>query len=84
MSIYDLGKAKIEGSGGETGEEIDYIVMEFVDGRSLSTYIQQERPELGRLVTLAEKIAAGLAAAHKLSIVHRDIKPGQYHCRQRR
>ncbi len=70
-AIYDIGKAP----DAETGEETDYIVMEYVKGRSLADYIKDEKPELQRLVTLAEKIATGVAAAHKLNIVHRDIKP---------
>lgn len=71
MSTYDIGAAKAEGSDAE----LDYIVLEYVEGRSLSDYIKEERPDLARVTRLAEKIASGLAAAHKLNIVHRDIKP---------
>ena len=71
MGTYDIGADKAEGSD----TELDYIVLEYVEGRSIAEYIKEERPDLSRLVRLAEKIASGLAAAHKLNIVHRDIKP---------
>ena len=71
MATYDIGKAVDD----NTGSDLDYIVLEYVQGRPLTRYIDEERPDLSRLIRLAEKIASGLAAAHKLNIVHRDIKP---------
>ncbi|MCP4752322.1 MAG: protein kinase, partial [Proteobacteria bacterium] len=71
MSLFDIGKATDE----KSGQEVDYLVMEYTDGPSLADYIKDERPELPKVIRLAEKIATGLAAAHKLGIVHRDIKP---------
>ncbi|MDH4157894.1 MAG: protein kinase [candidate division Zixibacteria bacterium] len=70
MSIYDVGSA----ADPETGEELHYIVMEYVEGDSLTKYLGKGKPDLTSTLRLAEKIAAGLAAAHKLNIVHRDIK----------
>ena len=71
MSTYDIGEAPDE----ETQAAINYIVLEYVEGRPLGEYIKEERPDLSHLVRLAEKVATGIAAAHKLNIVHRDIKP---------
>jgi len=71
MSTYDIGEAAEE----DSQTTINYIVLEYVEGRPLGEYIREERPDLARLVRLAEKIATGIAAAHKLNIVHRDIKP---------
>lgn len=70
MAIYDIGTTKDE----KTGNDIDFIVMEHIKGKQLTDYFQTEKLDLNQTVRLAEKIAAGLAAAHNLNIVHRDIK----------
>jgi tetratricopeptide (TPR) repeat protein/tRNA A-37 threonylcarbamoyl transferase component Bud32 len=53
-----------------------YLVMEMVEGRSLGVLLRERRPEAAAWVTLLEKIARGVAAAHAAGIVHRDLKPG--------
>lgn len=70
MAIYDLDSARDESSG----KDLRYIVMEYVSGQSLTDYLETRKPGIADSLRLAEKIAAGLAAAHKLNIVHRDIK----------
>jgi serine/threonine protein kinase/tetratricopeptide (TPR) repeat protein len=69
MSIHDIGTAQ-----DESGKELNYIVMEFIEGESLTSYLGSKTHQLKDLLRIAEKIAVGLAAAHSLSIVHRDIK----------
>ncbi len=57
-------------------EGFHYLEMEFVPGRSLQKLIQVEgrlRPR--RAANLAAAIANGLAAAHRLKVIHRDLKP---------
>src|SRR5256885_647381 len=53
-----------------------FIVMEFVQGRSLRSWINDlgTLPP-GRALNITKQVAAALGAAHKLGIVHRDIKP---------
>lgn len=70
MAIYDMDTAKHEGSG----KKVSYIVMELIGGESLTEYLSRRNPAMKELLRISEKIASGLAAAHKLGIVHRDIK----------
>ena len=53
-----------------------FIVMEFVEGRSLRQTIEQEGPLPPlRACAIAGQAAAGLGAAHLMGMVHRDVKP---------
>jgi serine/threonine protein kinase len=57
-------------------DKIVYLVMEFVDGESLSTILAREGAlEARRAIEIGRQIADGLQAAHELGIVHRDLKP---------
>ena len=53
-----------------------FLVMEFVDGMTLSELIRRDgRIDPARVVSIAEDICSGLAAVHACGIVHRDMKP---------
>jgi serine/threonine-protein kinase len=53
-----------------------FIVMEYVDGRSLRELVRAEGPQpLARAVSVTRQVCSALAAAHALGITHRDIKP---------
>jgi serine/threonine-protein kinase len=66
VSLYDYG------SDGAT----NFIVMEYIDGRSLGELIQQEAPLLPeRAAEIAGDVAKALERAHTAGLVHRDIKP---------
>ncbi len=56
--------------------DVDFIVMEYVEGVTFKELLaKQPKFPFARLARIAEKVARGLAAAHKEQIVHRDIKP---------
>jgi eukaryotic-like serine/threonine-protein kinase len=67
VQIYDAGE--------DDGHP--YIVMEYVDGRSLADELDLDGPlDPGRVVDLGVQVCAGLEHAHATGLVHRDIKPG--------
>jgi len=60
---------------GQSGDNY-YIVMEYVDGSDLRRYLKKNGVlSNDRVVQIAHDVALGLGAAHKLGIVHRDVKP---------
>ena len=66
VNIYDVGS--------ENG--MHYIVMEYVDGITLKTYIEKKgKLTYKEAVSIAIQVGRGIEAAHNKNIVHRDIKP---------
>ena len=60
----------------ERWRELRMIVMEFIDGVDLRKWAGDRSPiPLGRALEIIGGIASGLTAAHRLGIVHRDVKP---------
>jgi serine/threonine protein kinase len=55
---------------------IDFIVMEFVPGKTLDELIPRRGLRLSEALRIAVQIADALARAHTAGIVHRDLKPG--------
>lgn len=61
---------------GDDGAGPSYIVTEFIEGRTLKDFIEQEQtffPEVAALI--AVEICEAIGHAHGLGIIHRDLKP---------
>jgi serine/threonine protein kinase/Tfp pilus assembly protein PilF len=65
--MYDLGR--------EAGSY--FITMEYVSGEDLKSFIRRSRQlVVGTAIYIAKQVCEGLAEAHRVGVVHRDLKPG--------
>jgi serine/threonine-protein kinase len=63
-------------SRGTTPEGVVFLVMDWLDGESLSQRLDRGLPAVAEVVALGQRSAEALAAAHARGVVHRDLKPG--------
>jgi serine/threonine-protein kinase len=61
--------------GGSTPGGIPYLVMEYVDGVSLTDYCKANKLDVNARLALFCKVCDGVQEAHRHLIVHRDLKP---------
>src|SRR5579871_1937169 len=66
VTIYDIG----------SDDGMDFIVMEFIAGKTLDQLIPKDGLKLPVVLKYAIQIADALARSHSAGIVHRDLKPG--------
>jgi beta-lactam-binding protein with PASTA domain/predicted Ser/Thr protein kinase len=67
VGVYDWGEA----------DNTYFIVMEYIDGRTLSEILRDEGPlHPDRVADVGADVAAALGFAHRNGVVHRDVKPG--------
>jgi serine/threonine protein kinase len=68
VTVFDYGR---------TADGVYFIAMELVEGRSLYHMIREEAPvSAERTIHVAMQIARSLREAHRLDVIHRDLKPG--------
>lgn len=60
---------------GETERGRLYLAMEWLAGRTLSEHLAERPLTIKETLTVAARVASGLAAAHREGVVHRDVKP---------
>jgi serine/threonine protein kinase/Tol biopolymer transport system component len=72
LTIFEIGEA--DGS--------HFIATEFIDGVTLRQHMTGRRLKLAEALDIAAQIAAALAAAHAVGIIHRDVKPENIMLRQ--
>ncbi|MCA9934703.1 MAG: protein kinase [Ardenticatenaceae bacterium] len=71
---------KIQEAGIDTEQDILYLTMEYVTGRSLSAYLQQlhwkgDNLRVGEALLIVAQIAEALNYAHMKGVLHQDIRP---------
>ena len=66
VTVYDVGE----------DEDMHYIVMEYIKGKTLKQYIQEFSPlSAARSVHIMKQLTSAITHAHENGIIHRDIKP---------
>lgn len=66
VKVFDGGK----------DEDLSYMVMEWVEGRSIEDALTQGQLPLGRLTNIFGQLCSAVAFAHERNIIHLDLKPG--------
>jgi hypothetical protein len=65
VQIFDIGRL---------GDRV-FLAMEFVDGQTLDHWLRERRRSVDEVIGVFRQAGAGLAAAHRAGLVHRDFKP---------
>jgi serine/threonine protein kinase len=75
VSVFDSGEDTID------GQVVPYIVMEYVEGRTLGAVLAADVAQHGAMpadkaLKITGDVLSALSASHEMGLVHRDIKPG--------
>ena len=76
--LADLKHPNIAGllDGGITDDGVPYLVVEFIDGETVSNWAAAHKPDLRARLALFVEICEAVQHAHQNLVVHRDLKPG--------
>ena len=69
-NVYDYGESV------QVGLTVPYVVMELVDGESLTGRLRRGKLPWREAVSIGAEVASALATAHARGVVHRDVTPG--------
>ncbi|WP_155056277.1 Stk1 family PASTA domain-containing Ser/Thr kinase [Streptomyces blattellae] len=83
VSVFDTGEDTLSDGGADAGDgtPTPYIVMEYIEGRPLSSVFAEDVRQFGAMpadkaLTITSDVLAALEISHEMGLVHRDIKPG--------
>jgi serine/threonine protein kinase len=65
LAVYDVGVV----------EGVAYVTFEYVEGRNVRRWLDEERPDWRSIVEIFLQAGRGLAAVHEAGLIHRDVKP---------
>jgi serine/threonine-protein kinase len=69
VDIIDFGDTTFD------GKSCKYIIMEFLDGESLSARMRREGVTIRETLSIVSQCGGALAASHAKGVIHRDLKP---------
>jgi serine/threonine protein kinase len=75
VAVHDTGEDEVD------GQPVPYMVMEYVDGRSLREELTEDVARHGAMpaekaLRITAEVLSALQASHEAGVVHRDVKPG--------
>lgn len=70
VEIHDFVEERLPNGGVQA-----YCVMELLKGKTLAEAMDEGPLSVARTVKIAQQVCAGLGAAHRVGVVHRDVKP---------
>jgi len=75
-TLHDIGRERLHPSESADEDEVDFLVMELVDGEPLGRLLAKGPFPAAHVVRYGLEIAAALEDAHDHGVVHGDLKPG--------
>jgi eukaryotic-like serine/threonine-protein kinase len=73
--LHDVGRLRPDGASASQGDEVDFLVMEYLEGETLTDRLARGPLPLQEALGVAIAIGDALDKAHRQGVIHRDLKP---------